>query len=75
MRELAARVEPDERVGFPAVLGIQNAGDVWRELETRLERPVFEVATLPPSVSGIRLFGAMTAALRQAGSRILLGPP
>ena len=74
VRELAARVEPDERVGFPAVLGIQNAGDVWRELETRLERPVFEVATLPPSVSGIRLFEAMTAALRQAGSRILLGP-
>ena len=74
VRELAARVEPDERVGFPAVLGIQNAGDVWRELETRLERPVFEVATLPPSVSGIRLFEAMAAALRQAGSRIILGP-
>jgi glycerol-3-phosphate dehydrogenase subunit B len=74
VRELAGRVEPDERVGFPAVLGIRNAGDVWRELETRLERPVFEVATLPPSVSGIRLFEAMTAALRQAGSRILLGP-
>jgi glycerol-3-phosphate dehydrogenase subunit B len=74
VRELAGRLEPDESVGFPAVLGIQNAGEVWRELETRLERRVFEVATLPPSVSGIRLFEAMTAALRQAGGRILLGP-
>jgi glycerol-3-phosphate dehydrogenase subunit B len=73
VRELAGRVEPDERVGFPAVLGIRNAGEVWRELETRLERPVFEVATLPPSVSGIRMFEAMTEALRQAGGRLLLG--
>ncbi|HEX7256012.1 MAG TPA: glycerol-3-phosphate dehydrogenase subunit GlpB [Gaiellaceae bacterium] len=73
--ELAGQLGPDERVGFPAVLGIRNAGEVWRELETRLERSVFEVATLPPSVSGIRLFEAMTDALRQAGGRILIGSP
>jgi glycerol-3-phosphate dehydrogenase subunit B len=73
VRGLAERVEQDERVGFPAVLGLRNAGDVWRELESRLERTVFEVATLPPSVSGIRLYEAMTAALRQTGGRILLG--
>ena len=73
LRRLAGQVEPDERVGFPAVLGIRNAGEVWRELETKLERPVFEVATLPPSVSGIRLHEAMTAALRQAGGRLLIG--
>jgi glycerol-3-phosphate dehydrogenase subunit B len=73
VRGLAERVEQDERVGFPAVLGLQSAGEVWRELETRLERPVFEVATLPPSVSGIRLYEAMTDALRKTGGRILLG--
>lgn len=75
VRDLTGRLEADERVGFPAVLGLRNAGEVWRELGTRLERPVFEVATLPPSVPGIRLFEAMTAALRQAGGRILLGSP
>jgi glycerol-3-phosphate dehydrogenase subunit B len=48
---------------------------VWRELEARLERPVFEVATLPPSVPGIRLFEAMTSAIRQAGGRLLIGQP
>jgi glycerol-3-phosphate dehydrogenase subunit B len=74
-RELSGRVEQDERVGFPAVLGRQNAGEVWRELESRLERPVFEVATLPPSVPGIRLYDAMTAALRRVGARILIGQP
>ena len=33
VRATCGRVEPDERVGFPAVLGLGNAGDVWRELE------------------------------------------
>ena len=74
-RELSGRVEQDERVGFPAVLGRQSVGEVWRELEARVERPVFEVATLPPSVPGIRLYEAMTAALRQAGGRLLIGQP
>jgi glycerol-3-phosphate dehydrogenase subunit B len=72
-RELAGRVEGEERVGFPAVLGIQDAGAAWRELEAQLERPVFEVATLPPSVPGIRLFEELTGALRQAGGRVLIG--
>jgi glycerol-3-phosphate dehydrogenase subunit B len=73
VRELANRVEADERVGFPAVLGLQKAGEVWRELERRLERPVFEVPTLPPSVPGLRLFEALTAELRRVGGRILIG--
>jgi glycerol-3-phosphate dehydrogenase subunit B len=73
VRDLAGRVEPDDRIGLPAVLGLQQAGEVWRELESRLERPVFEVPTLPPSVPGIRLFEALTAELRRAGGRILIG--
>jgi glycerol-3-phosphate dehydrogenase subunit B len=75
VRELAGKLEPDEGVGFPAVLGLGRAGEVWRELEARLERPVFEVATLPPSLSGIRLYEAMSAALREAGGRIHVGEP
>jgi glycerol-3-phosphate dehydrogenase subunit B len=34
---------------------------------------VFEVATLPPSVPGIRLFETMTSALRRAGGRLVVG--
>ena len=75
VHELAGKFERDERVGFPAVLGRARAGEVWRELEARLERPVFEVATLPPSLPGIRLYEAMTAALRKAGGRIHIGEP
>jgi len=73
VERLAGTIEPDERVGFPAVLGLGNAFDVWRELEQRLERRVFEVPTLPPAVPGIRLFEALKTALRKAGGRLVIG--
>jgi glycerol-3-phosphate dehydrogenase subunit B len=70
---LDGRIEADERVGVPAVLGLRNADETWRWLESRLGRKVFEVATLPPSIPGIRLFDALAKQLRQAGTRIVLG--
>ena len=73
VRELERRLVPGEIVGFPAVLGLGRAREVWQELETRLRRPVFEVPTLPPSVGGIRVFESMTAALRRVGARLVVG--
>jgi len=70
---LQDKLEPDERLGMPAVLGLRRAEETWRELESRLRRPVFEVATLPPSIPGMRLFDALTAALRAAGVRVVFG--
>jgi glycerol-3-phosphate dehydrogenase subunit B len=72
-RQLAGRLEPGEAVGFPAVLGVHEAPQVWRELGRSLERPVFEVPTLPPSVSGMRLFEQLKRALRQAGGKLVVG--
>ncbi len=71
--ELGRRLMPGEIVGFPAVLGLGRAREVWQELETRLGHPVFEVPTLPPSVQGIRLFETMTTALRREGARLVVG--
>jgi glycerol-3-phosphate dehydrogenase subunit B len=70
---LDGRIEADERVGVPAVLGLRSANDVWQGLEARLGRTVFEIATLPPSIPGIRLFDALAQQLREAGTRIVLG--
>jgi glycerol-3-phosphate dehydrogenase subunit B len=70
---LRGKLEPDERVGLPAVLGLRRAEETWRDLESRLDRQVFEVPTLPPSIPGMRLFDALTARLRAAGVRILFG--
>jgi glycerol-3-phosphate dehydrogenase subunit B len=72
-RELAPKLEPGETIGFPAVLGLKESALVQRELEQRFERRVFEVPTLPPSVPGIRLYGALTQALRRAGARVAIG--
>jgi glycerol-3-phosphate dehydrogenase subunit B len=55
------------------VLGLRTASDVWQELESRLDRRVFEVPTLPPSVPGIRLYEALKTALRRAGGRLVIG--
>ena len=73
VRELEQLLVPGEIVGFPAVLGLRHAREVWPELETRLRHPVFEVPTLPPSVGGIRVFESLTAALRGVGARVVLG--
>ncbi len=71
--ELKVHLQPGESVGFPAVLGLDRHAEVRRELEDALERPVFEVPGLPPSVPGIRLFRALRAAFRRAGGRWVMG--
>jgi glycerol-3-phosphate dehydrogenase subunit B len=54
------------------VLGIADPHRTWAELEDRLGRPVFEVPTLPPSVSGMRVFATLRERLRRAGGRLIL---
>jgi len=71
--ELDRYLVPGEIVGFPAVLGVGRAREVWNELETRLGHQVFEVPTLPPSVQGLRLYETMTTALRHHGCRLVVG--
>ena len=75
VRALARELDREERVGFPAVLGLSGGDRIRRELEERLERPVFEVPTLPPSVPGIRLYQGLEERLRRAGARTIVGSP
>ena len=70
---LALKLQPDERVGLPAMLGIRDPHGVWSDLEHRLGRPVFEIPTLPPSVPGMRVYEILRSALRRAGGRLVLG--
>jgi glycerol-3-phosphate dehydrogenase subunit B len=73
----AARLMPllrgEERVGLPAIMGLGDPHGAWSELQERLGHRVFEIPTLPPSASGIRVYNALTAALRAAGGRLVLG--
>ena len=70
---LALKLQADERVGLPAVLGIRDPHSAWSDLEHRLGRSVFEIPTLPPSVPGMRLYEILRSALRAAGGRLVLG--
>jgi glycerol-3-phosphate dehydrogenase subunit B len=70
--QVASRLGAEERVAFPAVLGVADPHGVWAALEHGLGRPVFEVPTLPPSVPGMRLFAILREALRRAGGAVVL---
>ena len=75
--DFAVRLRPllrdDERVGMPAVLGLRDPHSAWTDLQERLEHPVFEVPTLPPSAPGVRLFNALRDALRAARGTLTMG--
>ena len=76
-RDVAEALRPKlgraARVGFPAVLGLDRALEVKRDLETRLGREVFEIPALPPSVPGMRLHAILVEAIRRAGGEVLTG--
>ncbi|MFB6107441.1 MAG: glycerol-3-phosphate dehydrogenase subunit GlpB [Haloplanus sp.] len=78
-RALASAVEPHlgdaERVGFPAVLGDDDAEGVRRELGDRLGVDVFELPMGPPSLPGLRLEDRLYDALDAEGVRFETGNP
>jgi glycerol-3-phosphate dehydrogenase len=61
------------RVGFPAVLGLQNPLQVKQDLEAGLGLPVFEIPGLPPSIPGLRLQRLLVAEIERLGGCIYEG--
>ncbi len=70
---LAPLINAADHVALPAMLGLSDPHAALTELEARLGRRVFEIATLPPSVPGIRLYEILRHALLSAGGRLALG--
>lgn len=56
-------------VGLPAVLGIARTPQVWADLQEALGVPVFEIPTMLPAVTGIRLRECFERQLPQMGVR------
>ena len=56
-------------VGFPAVLGLARSSEVHAAFEAGLGVPVFEIPTMPTSVPGLRLSGALEAVMSARGVR------
>lgn len=64
--ELVQRLTPllqgVQVLGLPAVLGMGSAQAIHQELEERLKVRIFEIPTIPASVPGLRLTGALKRA-------------
>jgi len=73
--KLAAAVAPligdAKGVGFPAILESHRTVEVVDHLRKRIGVPVFEVPTLPPAVTGMRLKDAFDRSLPSIGVRAL----
>ena len=73
---LAAAIRPHldgaEVVGLPAILGVGGCRAVAAALSTALERPVFEIPSIPPSVPGLRLKEACEQHLPRKGVQLFL---
>ena len=54
-------------VGLPALLGLGRSSEVHAAFEAGLGLPVFEIPTMPTSVPGLRLLGALEAAVCARG--------
>jgi glycerol-3-phosphate dehydrogenase subunit B len=58
------------KIALPAVLGLESAAAVIERIAGALERPVFEIPTIPPSMPGRRLFNALKDHFRRLGGDI-----
>ena len=66
---LKPMISHEKAVGMPAVLGIKASSSIIADIEKIIGCRVFEIPTLPPSVTGIRLREAMVQWLSENGVR------
>lgn len=60
----------EDKIAVPAVLGLESAAAILQKIEYQLERPVFEIPTIPPSMPGRRLFAILKNHFCQQGGMI-----
>jgi len=72
-KEIKKQIHGQTKVGFPAVLGMQNPFEVKKSLEEIINAEIFEIPTLPPSIPGMRIFNRFKEWLIHRGVTFLLG--
>lgn len=73
--DVKGQLRGEVRVGFPALLGLNDPSAVKRDLENLIGTEVFEVPTLPPSIPGKRVFSTFRDWLLRKGVSVLMGYP
>lgn len=69
-RALKPLLRAGERIGFPAILGLDGHATVMQTLQEATGATLFEIPIMPPSVPGIRLFRALARLLQARGVRV-----
>lgn len=72
---VAAELDGHGRVGLPAMLGDDRAGEVRTALADRLGAAVFQIPTGPPSLLGMQLEDRLIDASERAEVRLSTGNP
>ena len=57
----------EDKIAFPAVLGLESASEIVANIAILMGKPVFEIPTIPPSMPGRRLFNALKGYFRKKG--------
>jgi glycerol-3-phosphate dehydrogenase subunit B len=73
LKTWAPRLRGLDRLGLPAVLGLQHPSQVLEEMTDALQLPLFEIPGLPPSVPGLRLEQALRRAALDQGAHLIEG--
>jgi glycerol-3-phosphate dehydrogenase subunit B len=74
-KAIEVEIRGQNRLGFPALLGIREPSKVKKELEEIAGAEVFEIPILPPSIPGVRIFNRYKEWLIQREVTFLLGHP
>lgn len=73
VRSVRAQLADADRIGFPAVLGLDRPAAVHADVGADVEGDVFEIPLGPPSVAGLRLQSTLFSAVEDAGVSISRG--
>lgn len=75
IKQVLAQLGQEEKIGFPAILGVEKHRQVLAQIEEGTGRKVFEIPTIPPSVPGIRLHQQLLTIMRKKGIECITGYP
>jgi len=70
-RTLRPHIKDAQIVGLPAILGLYRTQEVVSDLQKLIGVPLFEIPTIPPSITGLRLKEAFERGLRTKGVQYL----
>jgi len=72
VRLVKPHVKDARAVGMPAILGMYHTNAVIADLEEAFGIPVFEIPTMPPCISGMRVKEAFEAQIPKRGVQLFL---